>query len=549
MTYKIKNRRLFVDVEDTGDFEYFSQNIYISQVEKSLLTGEETITLVIEFATHDLKIVKPRDILGKNIIAMLLNFGFSCVDSSQNREILQCILLDSEAKITKTFVHNTLCFAVNADGEEIFLHHHQISTKKQKNRSTYTGENSVVPFGSLLDWKNGLKKHVYAKGYMELALAIGAVAPIAHLLMQKNVITEMPMIAFIGLSSSGKTTALKLSSSIWFSPKMIGDFNCTQNAFVCQLSQSRGIPIYIDEASAVPDWDFTSLLYNLPKGKSKLRCKNDGTLQPRKYFSGCIVFTGESSLFNQASKNSGLQARLLELTLPWTEDAEHALNVSTFFGSHYGTAAEPLIRWILSHKDEIVHYFQDCHKTFGGFFSTSSNNSVFRRLLNIPAMILTAAYVLNSSLNLSLDEAVLTSQLYTIMSEKHENMENEPEKIYEEIKTYILSNQSKFPNKENLIKQHSIWGYQDLYRFNSIVWIRKDIFENLIKEITTLDLTQVKKILSKEKILFQSESRHYTKKIRINQCSVDCYGVFLTYPPKNLDKNFVKKRTNLLSAN
>ena len=84
-----------------------------------------------------------------------------------------------------------------------------------------------------------------------------------------RVISLIPIVAFIGRSSTGKTVSLKTLSSVWGSPEesmgMISDLNATQNAFFAQLGNCIGLPSIFDETSAVPEWDFTKMVYNLPK--------------------------------------------------------------------------------------------------------------------------------------------------------------------------------------------------------------------------------------------------------------------------------------------
>ncbi|MBE7041052.1 MAG: DUF927 domain-containing protein [Ruminococcaceae bacterium] len=549
MQYQVTNRRLEVDIEDSADFVDFSENLYISQVQKDLLTGEEHVTVVIQFPNYDFSISIAREVICGRIIATLAKYGFSCVDNAQNNEVVQVVLFESEATAKKAFFHKVLGFAKDANGVEFFLHHHPVGiSNAQKSLSVYVNESDIEPRGSFAEWKAGVKHLVYQRGQMELALAIGAVAPIAHILLEDKVITELPLIALIGETTSGKTTSLIVGASLWFSQALIADFNCTQNAFIAQLSQSRGLPMFVDEASAVPDWKFDNLLYNLPKGKSKLRCKSDGTLQERKVFSGCVIFTGETSLFKQASNNRGMEARLLELNLVWTEDEEHAENIAEYFSQHYGVATQPLVQWLLANKSEVKDLYIGCYNSFRQSCSSFTQDRVMKRLLKIPAMIITAANVLNKALGLQLNEQTLVDTLTNIMQEKVNASKNDPAVWYEAIKNYILSHRGKFPQNEDVAKKDSLWGFCGHYKMvNKIAWIRQDVFEALISDITNIPLSDAKKLLAEKKYILHTSSRHYIVSQKIGDCHVQCYGVFLTYPPKSLNRKEVKRTSSPLS--
>ena len=68
--------------------------------------------------------------------------------------------------------------------------------------------------GSCSDWLKGVQKHVLGHQMLEIALAISLAAPLFPLV---NPILS-PIWCFVGNSTTGKTTALKLALSVWCSP-------------------------------------------------------------------------------------------------------------------------------------------------------------------------------------------------------------------------------------------------------------------------------------------------------------------------------------------
>ena len=549
MDFRVANRKLEIDLIGDGDYEVLCENVYIYGKTKDFLTGKETVRIAAEIGpVGDVRFELPRQEIDSKVIPRLLTYGLTCVDNTTNNELLQYILFDSESSAKTKYTHDRLGFVKGSDGKDIFLLHHPVGENVAKKRmSTYKFPDFTKPRGCLVGWKAAVEKYVYGRGFMELALAIGAVAPIAHILLMDNEVSEVPLYALIGDSSSGKTTSLILCASIWYSSKMVSDFNCTQNAFTAQLSRNRGIPMLIDEASAVPDWNFTNLLYNLPKGCSKLRCSNDGSLRERHYFSGAIVFTGEKSLFEQSDKNRGVDARMLEFNLPWTENAKHADDIIREFGRHYAVAAPVLVEWIMKNKAEVKKVYARAKRSFERHCCDVDN--VLKRLFKHCSMIITAAYALNTSLGLKLNYEELFATMLYIINEKNKAFKDSPEKWYADLLAFILDHADCFPEKENILKSRKIWGLKTLYKTEPIVWIRENIFEDFFKENTTFKINDIRQLMANKGYIWQDNSRHYKVTKTINGVKVCCYGVYLNFPRKSFKKNKAKqeaKSINLL---
>ena len=89
------------------------------------------------------------------------------------------------------------------------------------------------------------------------------------------------------------------------------------------------------------------MIYSLSKSMEKLRCNPDGSLKERRTFSGTVVITGEQSLLENSTANLGLYARVVEFTLRWTDDPDHAIRISQGFRANYGTAIVPYAKYLL----------------------------------------------------------------------------------------------------------------------------------------------------------------------------------------------------------
>ena len=76
--------------------------------------------------------------------------------------------------------------------------------------SCYSVPSKTAPSGTFEAWRKLMVNEAVSRPNMELILALGAVAPVAHLLREAGIISLIPMFALIGHSSTGKTISLTL---------------------------------------------------------------------------------------------------------------------------------------------------------------------------------------------------------------------------------------------------------------------------------------------------------------------------------------------------
>lgn len=152
-------------------------------------------------------------------------------------------------------------------------------------------------------------------------------------------------------------------------------------------------------------WNFTAMIYSLSKGQDKSRCRSSGGLQERVGFSGVIVFSGENSLFAQGTQNLGTHARMTEITLPWTDSADHAERLSKGFRKNYGHAVAPFIEKLLEIFSENPKKLEILFERELEILLAMAGNvsSVEKRIFNAYATVLVAAEVAKKALRLNFD--------------------------------------------------------------------------------------------------------------------------------------------------
>lgn len=524
------SHRIEVYDEDEEKYVDFCEEIGVKNIRTNLQTGRKIVdAYVYDSITGENTVEMRRKEISKGILKILIDYGLSVVESPDMEADIIQIMMECAEKATNYYFHKTLGF-VKVGGREIFLAHHPIGENNpQKALSEYIDPEITKPMGTLDSWCDFVTKEIVGHPNMELALAIGGVAPVAHLLREDGIISDIPIIALVGPSTSGKSGSLKAMSSIYGSTKesdgIIRDLNSTQNAFFAQLGNSKGIPALIDEVSSVPEWDFTKIIYNLPKGHDKRRCNGDGEVKKPITYSGAIVFTGEYSLLEQTNANQGLHARILELTLPWTDDGDHSRRIEAGCQQNCGTAVYPYVEWLMKNRDCLSEEFE---AQYAFLLETLDDlTEIESRLLKISAMIMVSAVVMKASLNIPLN----IDSIRDLLINHHEakKQERDPiEQAFEKIKAQLMDNWNKFPKKDSFLIASSIYGFRETHECKNVVWVFESIFKQWFAKAGITDFKgYIRAFANKGWIYKKKENRHYTVTRKIQGLPMTCYGIWL----------------------
>ena len=544
LNWRIHGRSLEVQDPESGQWARFCDAFGISRVEVNLLTRVHEIVLFvnsIRAGMNETKVLR-EDLQKRSVMSRLYRLGLALLYGDDDIQVVQTILLESEQSAPLVYHHDRLGFST-CNGKGVFLLDTPIgSIDPIKAGSHYVIPEVITPKGTIAGWLRVAETEVIGKPAMELALAIGALAPIAHLLRAAGVITDLPVVAYIGKSTSGKTTALRTGASIWGFPMesigIIDDLNATENAFFESLARNTGFPAFIDETSAQTGWDFNSMVYFLPKGRSKKRCAPSGELKRTAMFSGAVVFTGEHSLIERAGQSSGLRARIVEIKLDkWTKDGAHAERITEGFCQNYGTAAPLLVEWLLVHQSELPAIYQSARSNLTD--RAKGMNDVETRALKIYALILVAAHAVREALGLALNMVKVQELLV------EQVMENRPEqdeitRVYHGLLEGVAANGSKFawPTKKG--NEHprgkDIWGMFEFKSSTPCIWIALEKFRLILKGCGDYDLKDIARPLVERSWLVDFGGRHYYRTHKINGVPVDAACILLPETPSLLER-------------
>lgn len=201
------------------------------------------------------------------------------------------------------------------------------------------------------------------KGWLE-AWAVCSEWPIAAASVYAS--CAAPFLAILGApsflvdwsarSGSGKTTSLRLASSVWGLPTeagLIHSWSATPTFIERMTAAGCDLPVCLDETSRIPlakRVEFAHLIYMLANGQGKGRASVTGT-QERAAWKTVVLSTGEARLTSY-TEDEGTRSRVISLTgYPLGDDgkgAERAELVAALTQRHHGHVGKALIEWIVN---------------------------------------------------------------------------------------------------------------------------------------------------------------------------------------------------------
>ncbi len=510
------------------------EEVYVKEEHIDLLTGNRKIILSLWVDGEELELEAiGRDALNRNVCRLLSIKGFTMLETAENIEVLLGHLLDSCKAAPKLYVHDQLGIC-NVDDETVFLANEVIgiSETDKKAKSKYIGKEKVAPCGTLESWKTIIESEVLGHTNAELALAIGALAPVAYILQEAKLFTEVPILGIIGQSSTGKTTALRLMASIYGSPEegsgLIKDFNATDNAISASLQDSGMIHI-LDESTICGQRDFSNIFYCWSKGVDKLRCDSSGNIKERREFSGSIIYSGENSPLNMSCFDLGLYARVVEFNLHWTDDDAHARRLVSGVRQNYGCAIIPYAKHLLKlrrHPDIVQRIFTEELKKF----KTSIKNvsPIQERILNIFASLILSAKLFEKAIGLKLNIKAIRD-LLTSIYDSSPSREDLAMELYHAVMDEIALHNQHFPSKDGKNRDYPLlsemWGECVTNNSSKNIWIAGVKFKEFAVKSGFENYGQYLEVLRNQGLL-KKYSDGYTTKHRLGPHSPRCYCLY-----------------------
>ena len=172
------------------------------------------------------------------------------------------------------------------------------SPKEEIIFDTLLSSSSYQKAGTLKDWQDTIGKWTVGNSRLQFSILAALAAPVLDALGEDNF-----GIHFVGGSSIGKTTALRIASSVW--GKEIKSWRTTDNAAESLARGCNDGLLMLDELSQVSGEAADAMIYMLGNGSGKARSNKQGDARPIATFRLVFLSSGEVGLETKISEGSG----------------------------------------------------------------------------------------------------------------------------------------------------------------------------------------------------------------------------------------------------
>lgn len=439
-----------------------------------------------------------------NAILSLLEIGLDV--TNKNRLDLSNALLASLSTAKTIYVTDRYGFD-QFKNQTIFVSNKIHSAKPiddriQISHSTY----NLQPAGQKSNWLDMYVSCVKGHPNLELAVILGLSSPVLTILKQKHPDLRSLLVHLSGNSTTGKTTALNLAISTASSPNLgekslMRSWNSTQNAILGSLGGLHGLPIAFDELSTNTTTNLTSIVYSLTEGIGRGRANIDGSIHESATWSTVMLSSGELSIYNRLSNNTGLKIRVLDFEdLQWTDSAEQANQIKETITTNHGHILPDFVDFLLSYGLEKIY---DCYSSqVDKFRQMLSASKTAIRFASKLAILSTTAELVNESnlLQVNINDLVQILVDYEI---NHIEERDLATLALDHLMQHLLA------NRNTLINNNTV-GRRLGFLENETVFLYRSETERILKQLGFEDANLVIKNWSKNGTLITPESDRAT---------------------------------------
>lgn len=171
----------------------------------------------------------------------------------------------------------------------------------------------LVMRGSEEDWKTKVGTLCRDNPLMILAASLAFSGPLLGPLNMRGC-----GLHFRGESSCGKSTLLKLATSVWGAEQIITQWNATANGLEAIASTLNDMLLPLDAIGEISAAELYKATYALGNGKGKVRARSDGSLAEQAEWRLALISTGELSInekLNEARRKpeDGQEMRFIDI--------------------------------------------------------------------------------------------------------------------------------------------------------------------------------------------------------------------------------------------
>ncbi|EZH66282.1 hypothetical protein DH09_10115 [Bacillaceae bacterium JMAK1] len=549
--YCITDKEILKYNDGEKKYTKVSDLVKVKEIKRDIESKKNSIILQYNYKGSIHEIEVSRGSLSRQELQKLLEYGLDVFEHKASEISKFLSIQEQSAPLEYYHTHLGWC---DIEGHLTYKHYELISRNNELT-SVYSGDLDLSAAGSLDGWRDLIKNEVQGTVTLEMALVLGFSSIVVGYLAQ-SIEMESMVFHLWGDSTKGKTTAAKLAASPFGKPSqsiggLINTWNGTKNAIINQLTNNRGIPFVLDEASMGSFKDFTNQIYQLASGIDKARMNKEAKMRKRETWATTIISTAEKSLLANATQSTGQHIRLLEFdNITWTRDARNADAIREGVEKHYGHSAPIFAQYLLDIDFETVIDLWNSWKQVL-MEKLPQKDNFAERIVKKLALILLTAELVEKSLKINLNKEGL-SQL--LIEQNQQSLENRDigskaleviiEAIYQHRRKFDrVYNETDFPSQGN-----ENWGQIKQFEEKTEVSILPKKLRDLLMENDFEDINVVINAWKEKGILNHDAGGNQTK-ATVNSKRVRVYSLSLSKSVFSLKDESSMKPSKKLKSN
>ena len=428
----------------------------------------------------------------------------------------------------------------------------------------YDGNLAMMPKGSLEEWIDMVRTEVLGRPQLETILLAALSAPIVGI-HGINTTTDNPLYHINFSSGKGKSTVCYLATSVSGEPfdgmrteydnygtmkeksSIYGSWGATPKATISSHAGNRGIVAILNELGKFGGSDMTQVVFNLSEGSDIKRLNTHLQTLVTEGFNTVFISCGEMSLIDRCkSKLEGIKNRVMEISVPMTESADHARRIKDCCIKNNGYAAPMIAKYIINNGDfdMIQEMYTDVLKELT---STAPQGVSDRFIEKFPVFLVMTARLAKEALNLDFNIDSVVDFCYKCVAESKETEGDICKSFDEIVETFNINADNFFDSKRREHIPKVVWGkINHSQRIDNNRQLVREycVYPNKLKELLKdkgypNPSTELK--IWRDKGVLDCDSNHLTKKINFKLGDTDTTRMYVVQIWKDITPQAQKK--------
>lgn len=300
-----------------------------------------------------------------------------------------------------------------------------------------------------------------------LAVFAALAAPLLHMLRQGNFAVHLS-----GDSSRGKTSMLRIAASVFGDPRSTGwvaSWNTTLSGLEHRASLLNDLPQIYDEVGVVGVEAAEQYVYTLCNGEGRQRSTKELNLRETLRWRTVVLSTGERELADEASANTGAQARVINLSVNNFGGLGAAAidEAVTACALQHGAVGRAWLQWLVSLDEDDARMLREQHAEYAAELrgiAEATGDRIGQRVAGYFATMALAENHVFALFGLGADDGRTVVELFRDRgAEPDARVKPLAERVLDVLREWVAAEPSAFPDKQiaglEPEKQHRVHGY------------------------------------------------------------------------------------------